>query len=165
MFCQASVILLTGGERGYLTPPEQTPPGADPPGADTPQSRTPGAEPPPGEHGVRYGQRAGGTHPTGMQSCSYLFLPREAIFPPREVPLTVSGIFQRGPLWLLKNKNLSVYLPLERDKLTLAQGHINLWIRKTVWFYCYTGFRLQQVIRCKENFLALLPPANEVVGR
>ena len=43
---------------GSRHPPwEQTPPL----GADTP--------PPPAEHAGRYGQRAGGTHPTGMQSC------------------------------------------------------------------------------------------------
>ena len=31
----------------------------------------PREQPPPGaEHAGRYGQRAGGTHPTGMQSCS-----------------------------------------------------------------------------------------------
>ena len=72
------------------TPPEQTPPRADtprsrhpppprsrhplaprsrhpvPPGVDTPH----GADTLPTEHAGRYGQRAGGTHPTGMQSCS-----------------------------------------------------------------------------------------------
>ena len=32
---------------------------------DTPRSR----HPPATEHAGRYGQRAGGTHPTGMQSC------------------------------------------------------------------------------------------------
>ena len=72
MFLQAYVILLTAGG-GTSHPPEQTPPWSrHPPRADTP----PGADPsPPGEHAVRYGQRAGGTHPTGMQSCySILFL-------------------------------------------------------------------------------------------
>ena len=92
MFSQVCVILFTAGclpqcMLGYHTPPEQTcplwsrhpprsrhPPGADthPPGADTPleqthipQEQTP---PPPGtEHAERYGQRAGDTHPTGMQ--------------------------------------------------------------------------------------------------
>ena len=50
--------------------PEQTPPlGTDlhPPGADTPPEQAP---PPPVQHAGRYGQRAGGTHPTGMQSCT-----------------------------------------------------------------------------------------------
>ena len=43
------------------------PPGPDtPPGADTPRTRYP---PPRAEHAGRYGQRAGGPHPTGMQSC------------------------------------------------------------------------------------------------
>ena len=74
---------------GTSSPWEQTPPGsrhppgADPPGADPPGSRPPweqtplGADtprsrhPPPSEHAVRYGQRAGGTHPTGMQSCHW----------------------------------------------------------------------------------------------
>ena len=83
MFLQASVILLTGGQGGTspplgadTPPPEQTSPGADPPGADTTpleQTHPPEQTPPPptGEHGVRYGQRAGGTHPTGMQSCFF----------------------------------------------------------------------------------------------
>ena len=47
------------------TPPKSrhTPPGSrHPPRADTPGT----------EHAGRYGQRAGGTHPTGMQSCYYI---------------------------------------------------------------------------------------------
>ena len=56
MFLQASVILLTGGERGVphtpqnRHPPEQTPPplppGADPPGADPPSGADPPGEDP-----------------------------------------------------------------------------------------------------------------------
>ena len=41
---------------GAGTPPEQAPP-------------LPEQTPPRPEHAGRYGQRAGGTHPTGMQSC------------------------------------------------------------------------------------------------
>ena len=79
MFLQASVILLTGGGGVPHPPPrEQTPPpGADPPEQTPPRADThppwsrhpPEQTPPPGEHAVRYGQRTGGTHPTGMQSC------------------------------------------------------------------------------------------------
>ena len=55
------------------------PPGADPKSRH-PQSRhpweqthpLPGADTPPAEHAGRYGQRVGGTHPTGMHSCSHL---------------------------------------------------------------------------------------------
>ena len=77
MFSQACVILFTGGMSASVhagiplppgaDPPEQTPARADTPGADT----LPGADPPlPGaEHAGRYGQRAGGSHPTGMQFC------------------------------------------------------------------------------------------------
>ena len=46
-------------------PPEQTPKSRHPRGTGIP----PGADPPSIEHAGRYGQRAGGTHPTGMQSC------------------------------------------------------------------------------------------------
>ena len=87
MFLQVSVILLTGGVclsacSGIPHPTpwsrhpslEQTPPGSrQPPGSrhppweQTPWSRTP--PPPPPERAGRYSQRAGGTHPTGMQSC------------------------------------------------------------------------------------------------
>ena len=34
-----------------------------------PEPGTPPGTPPPAEHAGRYGQRAGGTHPTGMQYC------------------------------------------------------------------------------------------------
>ena len=51
------------------SPREQTPPWSRPPGADTPWSRCPPEQTPPQDHAGRYGQRAGGTHPTGMQSC------------------------------------------------------------------------------------------------
>ena len=76
MFLQASVILLTGGRWGVCLsacwdsrppcsrpPREQAPPRADPP--PPPRSR----HPPGTEHAGGYGQRAGGTHPTGMQTC------------------------------------------------------------------------------------------------
>ena len=81
MFSQACVILFTGGvsasmHAGIPPPWDQTPPGSRPSGADTPQADTPlGAGTPPRqtpsgtEHAGRYSQRAGGTHPTGMQSC------------------------------------------------------------------------------------------------
>ena len=53
------------------------PPGQKPPAADTPQQQTPPQhQTPPGSrhplcavHAGRYGQQAGGTHPTGMHTC------------------------------------------------------------------------------------------------
>ena len=87
-----------GADPPEQTLPEQTP-GAEPPRTNTPWSRPPGSRhttpqsrhppvadtpleqtpsprsrhhplpPPLGRHTVRYGQSAGGTHPTGMQSC------------------------------------------------------------------------------------------------
>ena len=89
MFLHVSVILSTGGglpqcmlgyhPQGPGTPlgpgthPEQTPH----PGPGTPQTRHPpcdqaspgGRHPPSTLHAGRYGQEAGGMHPTGMQSC------------------------------------------------------------------------------------------------
>ena len=63
---------------GADTPPEQTSPRTDTPrsrhpsGADTPeQTPLPRGDPPGAEHAGRYGQRTGGTHPTGMQSCYF----------------------------------------------------------------------------------------------
>ena len=71
MFLHLSVILLTGGGGGGVcpsacwdAPPQdqrQTPPHRGQRQAHT----TPGAV-----HAGRYGQQAGGTHPTGMHSCS-----------------------------------------------------------------------------------------------
>ena len=45
-----------------------TPPGADPPGSRHHQPPNP-----PGKQTPAYGQRAAGTHPTGMHSCSTFF--------------------------------------------------------------------------------------------
>ena len=56
------VCLSTGGEvPDHVHPQEQTP--------AQEQTHPP---PPSTEHAGRYGQRAGGTHPTGMQSCLIL---------------------------------------------------------------------------------------------
>ena len=83
------VCLSTGGEgvsasvhAGIYTPcprnrpprsrPPWTrdPPGADPPGSRPPRTRDPpGSRHPPGKQTSAYGQRAAGTHPTGMHSC------------------------------------------------------------------------------------------------
>ena len=72
MFLHVSVILSTGGSAsvhaGIPTPPlDQAPPRADPPRA---------------VHAGRYGQQAGGMHPTGMQSCYdiILFAPSRKIY-------------------------------------------------------------------------------------
>ena len=52
---------------GPCTPHYHAPPGTKHP---PPDHAPPGTMHPPGtEHAGRYGQRAGGTHPTGMQSC------------------------------------------------------------------------------------------------
>ena len=61
---QASVILFTGGSASVhaVIPP--------PPG--------PGRHPPPrAEHTWRYGQRAGGMHPTGIQSCCKCYVSKD----------------------------------------------------------------------------------------
>ena len=83
MLSQACVILFTQGGSASVhagipaplgpgTPPQdQTPPGA----RHTPRPGTPQDQAAPHtEHAGRYGQCAGSTHPTGMQSCfSYSF--------------------------------------------------------------------------------------------
>ena len=62
----------------YTPRPGTLPDQVHPPGPGTPpQTRyppRPGTPPPGAEHARRYGQRAGGTHPTGMHSCSLLSL-------------------------------------------------------------------------------------------
>ena len=50
-------------------PLEQAHPFPLPPGADTPREQAP---PSGAEQAGRYGQHAGGTHPTGMQSCLFI---------------------------------------------------------------------------------------------
>ena len=84
IFLHLFVILFTGGVC-EADPPGSRPRGVDnpPPGADTPRTRhppwqqthlnpptrhPPGPDPP-GKQTQAYGQRAAGTHPTGMHSC------------------------------------------------------------------------------------------------
>ena len=80
MFLHVSVILFTGGGGlphcmlGYTPHPPPGPKAGTPPPEYTPPSRHPPqdqAPPPSAVHAGRYGQQAGGTHPTGMQSCSF----------------------------------------------------------------------------------------------
>ena len=59
-------------------PEAGTPPPA--PEAGTPLDQTP---PPSAVHAGRYGQQAGGTHPTGMQSCFYLSMAHTFIGQPQ----------------------------------------------------------------------------------
>ena len=55
---------------GSRHPPEQTPHQEHtPPGTDTPPEQTPPNQTPPRKQTAAYGQRAAGTHPTGMHSC------------------------------------------------------------------------------------------------
>ena len=75
MFLHVSVILFTGGGvcplHAGITPPARTR-GKHPPGPGyPPQTRhTPWEQIPlSAVHAWRYGQQAGGMHPTGMQSC------------------------------------------------------------------------------------------------
>ena len=64
-FCPQGEEYLAGKPPGRYTPPDQV----QPPGLGTPpeQVAPPGTGTPPGAG--RYGQQAGGTHPTGMHSC------------------------------------------------------------------------------------------------
>ena len=103
MFLQASVILSTTGRclpqwmLGYHPPGADTPPGSrHPPGADPPRSRHPPKETP------AYGQRAAGTHPTGMHSCLFKFWRTKVLFVTLLITLFwtfgyVSSWFQRVP--------------------------------------------------------------------
>ena len=71
--------------REQTQPLEQTPPRADPPqGADTSS--------PSAEHTGRYGQCAGGTHPTGMQSCCWLENYQRTYWPAKIETFDVSGV-------------------------------------------------------------------------
>ena len=57
---------------GQVHPQAGTPPGQVPPGECTPPGRyTPTRYPPGAVHAGRYGQQAGGTHPTEMHSCCH----------------------------------------------------------------------------------------------
>ena len=64
---QRQIPLGTRGRHRHPRPG----PGTSPPGADTPQEQTPPKEQTPlwAVHAWRYGQQAGGAHPTGMHTC------------------------------------------------------------------------------------------------
>ena len=70
MFTCLLVILFTGGGAGVCLSACWDPPRSrhPPPEAGTPPPEQAGTSPG-REHAGRYGQRAGGMHPTGMQSC------------------------------------------------------------------------------------------------
>ena len=76
MFLHVSVILSTEGVPGQVPPWDQVHPGPGTPPWDqvhtSPRPGTPpgpGTPPPVAVHAGRYGQQAGGTHPTAMHSC------------------------------------------------------------------------------------------------
>ena len=83
MFLHLSVILFTRGVcipacNGADTtlgrhPSGQTPPGQTTPG-QTPSGKTPHLDRHPPPDTTECGQQVGGTHPTGMHPCSYIFL-------------------------------------------------------------------------------------------
>ena len=73
MFLHLSVILFTEGVSATHThTQEDTTP--------TPQADTPPDRHLPAQCMLGYGQQAGGTHPTGMQSCYYYFLSISSAF-------------------------------------------------------------------------------------
>ena len=79
-------IHTSRGIRGRQPPAADTPLGADPPAADIPFEQIPQEQTSPLKqtprsrhplrtvHAGRYGQQAGGTHPTGMHTCFHLKL-------------------------------------------------------------------------------------------
>ena len=70
-FLHVCVILFTGGGLPQCMLGYHPPPGPGTPQEQTPRDQAPSPESgtPRAEHAGRYGQRVGGTHPTGMQSC------------------------------------------------------------------------------------------------
>ena len=107
IFLQASVILSTGGvsasvDAGIPPPRSRHPPGSRHPGSRHPPEQTPtGADTPPKETPA-YGQRAAGTHPTGMHSCLFKFWRTKVLFVRLLITLFwtfcyVSSRFQRVP--------------------------------------------------------------------
>ena len=81
----APVCHSVHGGSTWHPPGPGTPPGTryTPLTRYTPQDQVPprpGTTPPGAEHAGRYGQRADGTHPTGMQSCCNIFFKQNRIF-------------------------------------------------------------------------------------
>ena len=80
MFLQVCVILFTGGclpqcMLGYHPPGADTPQDQIPPRSRSPLEQTPSQDQTPlGKQTPAYGQRAAGTHPTGMHSCFIILL-------------------------------------------------------------------------------------------
>ena len=89
MFLYMSVILSTA-RVCHISPQADTPLGRHPPGrppwADTPEQTTAGQTlsladaPPSAQCMLGYGQKAGGTHPTGMHSCYFFIISLPVIY-------------------------------------------------------------------------------------
>ena len=98
---------------GTHSPGANTPPGADPSGT---RYTPPGAE-----HAGRYGQRAGGTHPTGMQSCSKEKIGLNFVTCER----SLSGIIVTFSALITTNKMVTVsnsILPSTQSEMSLKTG-------------------------------------------
>ena len=107
MFLHVSVILFTGGVcpiACWTTLPG--PEAGTPTRADTPPG--PGTLPTSAVHAGRYGQQAGGTHPTGMQSCGFFYIYRYTSTVKVTKLFTACGMlhFPR-PLKSIKRKSIS----------------------------------------------------------
>ena len=68
MFLHLSVILFTGGVSARLHAGMHTPSGRHPPRQTPSLGQTPTLGRPPPSDTMGYGQQAGGTHPTGMDT-------------------------------------------------------------------------------------------------
>ena len=74
--------LFTGGVVSQHALRQTLPQSRHPPRAETPPDKTPPRQdtpPPRAEHAARYGQRTGGTHPTGMQTCVHRYFQQSII--------------------------------------------------------------------------------------
>ena len=135
MILHVCVILFKGGRSASVhaevppTPQEQTPPWDQAPLPDQapPRSRPPWNQAPPGtrhppraEHAGRYGQRADGTHPTGMQS-SYAENSL-SILPRYQVDTTFNNLHETHKALCLK-VTATVHSAHTKVKAVQSRGH------------------------------------------
>ena len=110
-------------------PPEQTPPGADTP---PPPEQT--------EHAGRYGQRAGGTHPTGMQSCYWNAINRNSIL---QIIITHESTYSSAAVCLRHSCTLVMAVSGKRNStfsMTVKNNHfvgVEVKIKSSTRFQCW----------------------------
>ena len=131
-------------------PWEQAPP-EQPPQEQAPPPPGPGT-PPPAEHAGRYGQWAGGTHPTGMQSCYCMVLTK--VMPNSSILSAINWIIlQAGRFCMSRLGWVAIVLVLGLGLVKKTIGSCTLISGQSWYLEVFTHFDIKikrrEITQCK----------------